>query len=65
MEDLDVNVLIQTFNERVASLTTELIVKEATIKQLNTKIQILSAAAYPAKVEKVKNETKKQTDDFQ
>lgn len=65
MEDLDVNILIQTFNEKVASLTTELIVKEATIKQLNTKIQILSAAAYPAKVEKVKNDNKKQSDDFE
>jgi hypothetical protein len=65
MDELDVNVLIQTFNEKLAQLTTELIVKEATIKQLNTKIQILSAAAYPAKVEKAKNDNKKQTDDFE
>jgi hypothetical protein len=65
MDELDVNVLIQTFNEKLTQLTTELIVKEATIKQLNTKIQILSAAAHPAKIEKVKNENKKQTDDFE
>lgn len=65
MDELDVNILIQTFNEKLAQLTTELVVKEATIKQLDSKIKILSAAAYPAKIEKVKNDNKKQSEDFE
>jgi hypothetical protein len=33
--NLDVNLIIQTFQEKIAQLTTDLVVKEATIKQLN------------------------------
>ena len=33
-QNLDVNLIIQAFQEKVNQLTTELVVKEATIKQL-------------------------------
>lgn len=39
---LDVNIIIQTFQEKVSQLMTELIVKEATIKQLSVQIQQMS-----------------------
>lgn len=44
MNDLDINILVQTFNEKIASLMTELIVKEASIKQLTAKNKSLDAA---------------------
>jgi len=34
-QNLDINLVIQTFQEKIAQLTTDLVVKEATIKQLN------------------------------
>lgn len=40
--NLDVNIIIQTFQEKVSQLMTELIVKEATIKQLSVQIQQMS-----------------------
>jgi hypothetical protein len=39
--NLDVNLIIQTFQEKVSQLITELVVKEATIKQLSLQIQQL------------------------
>lgn len=39
--NLDVNLIIQTFQEKLSQLTTDLVVKEATIKQLNLIIQQL------------------------
>jgi hypothetical protein len=39
--NLDVNLIIQTFQEKLSQLTTDLVVKEATIKQLNLVIQDL------------------------
>jgi hypothetical protein len=39
MNDLDVNILVQTFNERLASLITEVVIKEATIKQLKGEME--------------------------
>jgi hypothetical protein len=41
--NLDVNLIIQTFQEKVSQLITELVVKEATIKQLSLQIQQLQA----------------------
>jgi hypothetical protein len=41
--NLDVNLIIQTFQEKVSQLVTELVVKEATIKQLSLQIQQLQA----------------------
>lgn len=37
--NLDVNLIIQSFQEKVSQLMTELVVKEATIKQLVSQIQ--------------------------
>ena len=44
-QNLDVNLIIQSFQEKVSQLVTELVVKDATIKQLNlqlTQIQSLN-----------------------
>ena len=43
--NLDVNIIIQTFQEKVSQLITELVVKEATIKQLSLQIQQLQTAS--------------------
>jgi len=62
MKDLDVNILVQTFNEKIAQLTTEVVLKEATVKQLNMEIQRLLAAIESAKTTKKQD---KKTDDFE
>jgi len=41
--NLDVNLIIQTFQEKLSQLTTDLVIKEATIKQLTNVIQQLEA----------------------
>lgn len=41
MEDIDVNILIQVFNEKISSLMTDIIVKDTTIRQLTMKIEAL------------------------
>lgn len=58
MDDLDVNILIQTFTEKLSQLMTDLIVKEATIKQLNIKIANLVASMQPDKSQKLNKQTK-------
>lgn len=63
MDDLDINILVQTFSEKIGQLTTDLVVKEATIKQLNIKVANLIAAMQPAKIEKTIKQTK--TDNFE
>jgi hypothetical protein len=37
--NLDVNLIIQSFQEKVSQLMTELVIKEATIKQLVSQVQ--------------------------
>jgi uncharacterized coiled-coil protein SlyX len=37
-QNIDVNLIIQAFQDRVAQLTSELVLKEATIKHLNNYI---------------------------
>jgi hypothetical protein len=37
-QNIDVNLILQAFQERVAQLTSELVLKEATIKHLNNYI---------------------------
>ena len=54
-EDLDVNILVQTFNERIAQLTTELIIKETTIKQLNATIAKMAGSVATTKKDKDKD----------
>ena len=63
MDDLDINILVQTFSEKIGQLATDLVVKEATIKQLNIKIRDLIAAMQPGKTEKTIKQTK--TDNFE
>ena len=41
-QNLDVNLIIQSFQERLNQLTTELVVKEATIRQLMNQINELT-----------------------
>jgi len=43
--NLDVNLIIQTFQEKVSQLITELVVKEATIKQMSLQIQQLQTSS--------------------
>lgn len=42
-QNLDINLIIQSFQEKLNQLTTELVVKEATIKQLTTQLEQLSS----------------------
>lgn len=39
--NLDINLIISAFQERLSQVTTELVLKEATIKQLLLKIETL------------------------
>lgn len=55
MEDLDVNLLIETYNNRLSKLLADLIVKETVIKQLERKAHALTAALKPHQVENVLN----------
>lgn len=57
MNDLDVNILIQVFNEKISSLMTEIVVKDATIRQLSSQIEA-------AQAESTKTEVKKKEEDF-
>jgi prefoldin subunit 5 len=54
--DLDVNILVQTFNERMAQMMTEIVIKEATIKQLTAQIEQLTAQQKTVKTTKTKTE---------
>ena len=63
MDDLDINILVQTFSEKIGQLATDLVVKEATIKQLNIKVTDLIAAMQTGKTEKTIKQTK--TDNFE
>lgn len=42
-QNLDVNLVIQAFQDRVNQLMTEMIVKDATIKQLTAQIEQLNS----------------------
>jgi len=44
LENLDANVVIQVFSERLNAMTTEMVVKDATIRQLTAQIESLTAA---------------------
>lgn len=54
--DLDINILIQTFNERMAQMMTEIVIKEATIKQLTAQIEQLTVQQKTVKTTKTKTE---------
>lgn len=44
--NLDVNIIIATFQEKLSSLMTELVIKEATIKQQSNIIRKLKGQNY-------------------
>ena len=56
--DLDINILVQTFNERMSQMMTEIVIKEATIKQLTAQIEQLAAQQKTVK-------TKTKSEDFE
>lgn len=56
--DLDINILVQTFNERMSQMMTEIVIKEATIKQLTAQIEQLTAQQKTVK-------TKTKSDEFE
>jgi len=59
MNDLDVNILIQTFNERLTALTTEVVIKEATIKQLKAEMEkMMEVIRTPKTIKKEINKEK-------
>ena len=43
MDNLDVNIIIQVFNEKVNALVSDLVVKEAMIRQLTMQLEELKA----------------------
>lgn len=43
-QNLDINIVIQSFQEKVTQLTLDNIVKDATIKQLTVQLESLAAA---------------------
>lgn len=57
--DLDINILVQTFNERMSQMMTEIVIKEATIKQLTAHIEQLNSQ------QKTIKSTKTKTNDFE
>lgn len=57
--DLDVNILIQCFNEKISQMMTEIIIKDATIRQLTAKLQESVVD------QKINKSTKNKTDDFE
>jgi hypothetical protein len=57
--NLDVNLIIQTFQEKVSQLMTELVVKEATVKQLSLQIQQLQNPSAKDDFETPEESTKK------
>ena len=40
-EDIDINILVQSYSQKISSLTNELILKDALIKQLSQKVILL------------------------
>jgi len=38
-QNLDINLVVQSFQERINQLTMEIVVKDATIKQLTSKLE--------------------------
>lgn len=54
--DIDINILVQTFNERMSQMMTEIIIKEATIKQLTAQIEKLTTQQKPIKQTKIKSD---------
>jgi hypothetical protein len=55
-QNLDINLVIQVFQEKVSQLMMEGIVKDATIKQLTNQIEMLSTPSSKEEVKEIKKD---------
>jgi hypothetical protein len=57
-QNIDINLIVQSFQERVFQLTTEVVIKDATIKQLTLQLNKtqLQSDGFEAPVESIKKE---------
>lgn len=59
--DLDINTLVQIYNEKILQLTTDNVVKETRIRQMAAQIEALTASLVPEPQEKEKKTAKPST----
>jgi hypothetical protein len=55
-QNLDINLVIQVFQDKVSQLMMENIIKDATIKQLNNQIEILSTLSLKEELKEIKKD---------
>jgi hypothetical protein len=57
-QNIDINLIVQSFQERISQLTTEVVIKDATIKQLTLQLNKtqLQSDGFEAPVESIKKE---------
>jgi len=55
-QNIDINLIVQSFQERISQLTTEVVIKDATIKQLTLQLNQtqLQSDGFEAPVESIK-----------
>lgn len=64
--NLDANLVIQSFQERINQMLADLVIKDAVIKHLNNQIQELNSHLHTLQVKDKKQKEKKETtDDFE
>ena len=63
--NLDINLIIQSFQEKVSQLMVEIVVKEATIKQLTDEIRNLKKPSWQSQIQEQKNVSEQVTGDGQ
>jgi hypothetical protein len=57
-QNIDINLIVQSFQERISQLITEVVIKDATIKQLTLQLNKtqLQSDGFEAPVESIKKE---------
>jgi hypothetical protein len=55
-QNLDINLVIQVFQDKVSQLMMENIIKDATIKQLTNQIEILSTPSLKEELKEIKKD---------
>jgi hypothetical protein len=57
-QNIDINLIVQSFQEKISQLTTEVVIKDATIKQLTLQLNKtqLQSDGFEAPVESIKKE---------
>lgn len=53
-QNIDVNLVVQSFQEKISQLITEVVVKDATIKQLTIQLAQLKNDGFETPIESVK-----------